>query len=318
LSKYAKQGSEAPLLLHYTRDAFNARIPDVLEALHIEAKERCASLPSIELLNLLFFRPLTVTTSTNWYDWPQHYDIAFRSETRPEADFLEAAFRKYCPWPVKRLLEPACGTGRLVAEMVSRGYRVTGFDLSRPALEYLRRRLARRRLRAEIFQADMADFHLPRPVDAAFCTFDSFRHLLTEDAARRHLECVAQCLRPGGIYILGFHLLPPDAAEECTERWTERHGRTQVTVTLRVLETDRRRRLEKLRVSLLVRGRERVLRLRDEFSLRMYTATQFRKLLSGVPDLELRDVYDFWYEIDQPLKLTNELSDTVFILQKRA
>ena len=70
---------------------------------------------------------------------------------------------------------------------------------------------------------------------------------------------MADSLRPGGIYILGFHLLPPDAAEECIERRTERQGRTQVTVTLRVLATDRRRRIEQLRVSLLVRdpGRER-------------------------------------------------------------
>lgn len=257
-----------------------------------------------------------MTTSTNWYDWPQYYDLAFRSETRPEADFLEAALRKYCPWPVKHVLEPACGTGRLVAEMAARGYRVTGFDLSRPALDYLRRRLTRRKLRAEIFQADMAEFQLPRPVDAASCTFDSFRHLLTENHARRHLECVAECLRPGGIYILGFHLLPPDAAEECTERWTERHGRTQVTVTLRVLETNRQRRQEKLRVSMLVRGGKQPLRLRDEFPLRMYTAAQFRKLLSSVRDLELCDVYDFWYEIDEPLVLSDELSDTVFILRK--
>ena len=144
---------------------------------------------------------------------------------------------------MRQLLEPACGTGRLVAELAARGYGVTGFDLSEPSLAYLRRRLARRKLQATVFHADMVDFSLPRPVDAAYNTFDSFRHLLTEQDARRHLQCVADQLRPGGIYILGFHLLPPDADEECTERWTERQGRTQVTVTLRVVASDRRRRL---------------------------------------------------------------------------
>ena len=150
---------------------------------------------------------------------------------------------------MRRLLEPACGTGRLVAELAARGYHLSGFDLSGPALAYLRRRLARRGLRAAIFAADMADFSLPRPVDAAYNTFDGFRHLLDEHRARRHLECVADSLRPGGIYILGFHLLPPDAAPECIERWTARHGRTRLSVTLRVLESDHRRRLEKLRIS---------------------------------------------------------------------
>lgn len=255
---------------------------------------------------------------TNWYDYPQFYDLAFRSETPLEADFIEAACRKYCRFPVRRLLEPACGTGRLVAELAARGYRVTAFDLNEPALEYLRRRLDRRGLKATLFRGDMAEFQLPRPVDAAYSLINSFRHLLSEQAACRHLECVAASLRPGGIYLLGFHLLPPDASEECIERWTERHGRTKVTVTLRVLATDRRRRLETLRVSLLVRSGETELRLRDEFRFRMYTAGQFRRLLARVPELELCDVYDFWYDIDEPLELNDEISDTVFVLRKRA
>jgi SAM-dependent methyltransferase len=260
--------------------------------------------------------PNSTSTPLSWYDHPEFYDIAFRSETGPEAKFIEAACGKYCPFPVRRLLEPACGTGRLIAEMAARGYRMTGFDLSRPSLDYLRRRLARRGLRAKIFEADMADFRLPRPVDAAFCTISTFRHLVTEQAARAHLQCVADSLRPGGIYILSFHLLPPDASEECIERWTEQCGQTKVTVTLRVLSSDRRRRIEQIRISLLARKGGREFRSRHEFPLRMYTASQFRRLLKSVPSFELCDVYDFWYEIDHPLELNDEMGDTVFILRK--
>jgi SAM-dependent methyltransferase len=252
----------------------------------------------------------------SWYDYPRFYDIAFRSETPLEANFVEAACRKFCPFPARRLLEPACGTGRLIAELAARGYQMTGFDLNRTSLDYLRRRLARRGLRANVFEADMADFRLPKPVDAAVCTVNTFRHLLSEESARRHLECISQSLRPGGIYILGFHLLPMDASEEDTERWTERQGRTQVTVTLRVLETDRRRRIERLRLSLLARAGTKEFRLRDEFSFRMYTAAQFSSLLASVPSLELCGVYDFWYEIDYPMELNDERTDTVFVLRR--
>ncbi len=255
---------------------------------------------------------------SSWYDRPQYYDIAFQSETREEADFIEAACRKYCPFPTERLLEPACGSGRLIAALAARGYRMTGFDVSTAALDFLRQRLARRKLRATIRQADMANFRLPRPVDAAFCTFSSFRHLLTEEAARGHLECVAESLRPGGIYILGLHLVPPDATPECIERWRERRGGIQVSVDLRVVAFDRRKRIEKLRVSLLVRRGLQERRFRDEFPLRLYTAAQIRKLLASVPRLELLDVYDFWYEIDRPLKLDDQLSDTVFILRRKS
>ena len=139
----------------------------------------------------------------NWYDYQRFYDVAMRSETAMEADFVEAACRKYCRFRVKRLLEPGCGAGRLVAEMASRGYEMVGLDRNRPSLDYLRRRLAQRRLKANVFEADMAEFGLSKRVDAAFCTVNTFRHLLTEKAARRHLECIAQSLRPGGIWIVG-------------------------------------------------------------------------------------------------------------------
>jgi SAM-dependent methyltransferase len=262
--------------------------------------------------------PKNPTAPTDWYDFPHYYDVAMRGETRSETAFVEAACRKYCPFPARRLLEPACGTGRVLTALAARGYRMTGVDRSEPSLEYLRRRLARRRLKANILRADMAAFRLPRPVDAAYCLLNSFRHLADEASARGHLECVAASLRPGGIYLLGMHLLPPDAAEECIERWTESHRNTRVTVTFRVLGTDRRRRVEQIRVSVLARQSGRTIRLRHEFPLRMYTAAQFRRLLASVPSLELCDVYDFWYELDRPLRLSNELSDVVFVLRRRA
>ena len=254
----------------------------------------------------------------NWFDYPQYYDIAFQAPTQREADFIEAACRKYCPFTARRFLEPACGSGRLIAELAARGYQVTGFDLSQPALSYLQRRLARRLLHAETFEAEMSDFRLSRPVDAAYCTVNTFRHLLTEQAARRHLRCIAGSLRPGGIYVLGLHLLPLDVDKEDVLRWTTRRWETKVTVTLRVLHIDLRRRLENFRVSLLVRHRApKEVRLRHEFHVRTYTARQFRRLLDSVPSLELCDVYDFQYDIKHPLPLNDEMAYNVFVLRRR-
>src|SRR5947208_17085051 len=92
------------------------------------------------------------------YDYPQYYDLALRSETRAEVEFIEALCRKYCPFPVRRMLEPGCGGGRLVVALAGRGYVMVGFDLDQPSLEYLLRRLKRRTLQAEAFRADMAEF----------------------------------------------------------------------------------------------------------------------------------------------------------------
>jgi SAM-dependent methyltransferase len=253
----------------------------------------------------------------NCYDYPQYYDVALPTYTRREADFIEAACREYCLFAAHRFLEPACGSGRLIAELAARDYEVVGFDLSQPALTYLRWRLARQRLHAETFEAEMSDFRLSRSVDAAYCTVNTFRHLLKEQAARGHLECIARSLRPGGIYILDLHLRPLHVDQRDTRRWTQRRGKTKVTITLRVVRTSLRRRVEDLRVCLLVRHGSKELRLRHEFQLRTYTASQFRRLLASVPSLELCEVYDFRYEIPQPFVLNGEMAYVVFVLRRR-
>lgn len=253
----------------------------------------------------------------DWYDYPQYYDLAFQDDTKPEADFLVAAFQKYAQRPVQRVLEPGCGGGRLIVELARRGLSMVGFDTSEMSLAYLRKQLAKRKLTAEVYRDDMTNFRVAQPVDAAICTFNTFRHLTTAEAARTHLQSVARALAPGGIYVLGLHLLPPDADEESLERWTATKGKTKVVFTLRVLDFNRRRRLEKLRATMLVRTGQKELRLASEFEFRLYTAAQMKQQLAEVPEFELCDVYDFCYEIDEPLRLDNEISDTVLILRRR-
>ncbi len=255
--------------------------------------------------------------SANWYDYPEYFELAFADETTAEADFIEAACRKYCRFPVKKMLEPGCGGGRLVVELARRGYRVTGYDDNPRAIAYLQRRIDRQKLTARAAVGGMVQpVRQARTFDAAFCTFNTFRHLTTEDDALNHLQSVARSLRKGGIYILGLHLLPLWVDEDSTERWKATKGKTKVTFTLRVLSADRRQRLEDMRISMRVRSPRHDLRLRSDFQLRMYKAGQFRSLLRKANELELCDVYDFWYDIDDPLELNDEITDTVFILRK--
>jgi SAM-dependent methyltransferase len=254
----------------------------------------------------------------DWYDYPQYFDLAFASETADEIAFLTAAFEKYATRPVGRVVEAACGSGRLIEALARRKFETYGFDANERMLEFTAARLRRKKLSAKLWQGDMASFKTPKPVDAVVCTFNSFRHLLTESEAKGFLQSAANALRPGGLLILGLHLLPDDASDESCERWTALSGKTRLTATLRVLSTDRPKRLETLRLSLLVRKPSGELRIRSDFTLRRYNAKQFQKLLSSEPRLELCDTFDFWYELDSPLALDDEMSDTVVVLRKRS
>lgn len=256
----------------------------------------------------------------SWYDRPQYFDMAFRDETATEVAFFEQAFDRYVARKVRRILEPGCGSGRLVAAMAAKGYQMTALDLNQAMLGYLDRRLTRRGLRAELVCGDMARMHFHHKFDSAFCTFNTFRHLIREDEAVSHLRSVANHLRPGGIYILGFHLIPLDADPECTERWKASHGGTRVSVTLKVIDFNRRTRQEMIRVSLRAQKRSgKVERIRSEFPLRIYTDRQAKQLFSKVNDLfELVDVFDFDYDIDSPCVFDKDLADAIFILKKRS
>ncbi len=261
--------------------------------------------------------PSQRTILGEWYDYPQYYDLLCADETDREVAFVEEACRKYCSFPVRTLLEPGCGSGRLVRELARKGFNVVAFDENDKALAYLRRRLARGGLKAQVVHADMCMFSLAEPVDAAYCLMNTFRHLTTEVEAIGHLKSISQTLRQGGLYLLGLHVMPPDASDECVERWTARRGKTKATVTLRVLHTDRRRRLERIRISMRVQRPKTDLRVRTEFNLRRYTAPQVSRLLARVPELDLVDVYDFWYDLENPRRLNRDSEDTVLVLQKR-
>ena len=255
----------------------------------------------------------------NWYDYPQYFDMVFRDETADEIAFFQEAFEKFGSGKIKRLFEPGCGSGRLLAAMAARGYEVTGLDLSQPMLNYSRRRLRRRGLEGDLILGDMTNFKFKRKFDAAFCTFNTFRHLMTEKDAVTHLQTVANHLRKGGLYILGFHLIPMDAAAECTERWKASHGGTTVNATLTVLDFERKARAELLRVTIKATKRSgKVERIRSEFSLRVYTAIQAKKLFAKVQDqLEIVGIYDFDYDIDEPRDFDNDLTDALFVLKRK-
>ncbi len=256
-------------------------------------------------------------TSVDWYDLPRLYDIVFDVGTREEADFLEAAQRLHGRSRGRRVLEPACGSGRLVAEMARRRWRVTGFDLNENALEFARRRLARGKLKARLSVGDMARIEAAGPFDLAHCLVSTFKYLLTERAARAHLEGIARRLAPGGIYVLGLHLTDYARTGGERERWVERRGSTEVTCTTSVAPPDRRARLEPVRTRLVARTAGRVRRYETRWNFRTYDARELGRLFAAVPAIEIAAVHDFDYDIARPRALGDDRLDKVVVLRRR-
>src|SRR5262245_30366388 len=69
-------------------------------------------------------------TETPIYSSPEIYEVAFGWELGRELDFYERCFRRHAKIPVRRLVEPCCGTGRMLEGFARRGYETVGYDRS--------------------------------------------------------------------------------------------------------------------------------------------------------------------------------------------
>ncbi len=261
------------------------------------------------------------TVEGSIYDWPQYYDFVYGSDWAAETKFLNHCFDRFLIWPGSpsdrlNLFEPACGTGRLLFRLARQGHQVSGLDINRSAVDYCNRRLSRHGFAAPVLAGDMCDFELSKPCDAAFNTVNSFRHLNSDHQALAHLQCMTRAVRPGGIYVLGFHLTPTEEEPDDRESWSHRRGHLQVNTSMWLIERNLRQRRERHALAFDVYTPSRQFRIRDEFDFRTWTVSQFADLLAQVPEFESVDVFDFAYDLDRPLNLDGTSQDAVFILRR--
>jgi SAM-dependent methyltransferase len=259
--------------------------------------------------------------TVDWYDTPLLYDIVFEEDTTKEGLFLEQALERFGRTARRRatprVLEPACGSGRLVAEMARRGFAATGFDLSRPMLDFARERLEREQLRATLRVARMERFRFRERFELAHCLVSTFKYLMDDASARAHLRSVAGALLPGGLYVLGFHLTAYSWRRCQHERWIGEREGTRVVCNIRSWPPERAARRERVRSRMVVTRGAAVRRHETSWWFRTYDARQAKALLASVPQLEHVATYDFCYDWTRPRDLDDRQLDTLLILRRR-
>lgn len=97
-----------------------------------------------------------------------------------------------------KILEAACGTGRLAKRLYDNGYEVVGLDISEEMLDIARKRVPE----INFVQDDIRDFDLNDRFDAVVCFGHSFAHMINDEDIYRALECFNQHLRQGGLLMM--------------------------------------------------------------------------------------------------------------------
>ena len=255
------------------------------------------------------------------YRKPLCYDIAFSWDLASELDFLEEVFREHVPFPVERLLEPACGTGRFLRALPARGVAAVGYDISPDMVAFARDSLAREGLsdRAQALLGDMRSARFDPPFDAALNSINSFCYLLEDEAVLSHMKATADSLKPGAVYVLHFSMALENEEPGEVSTWEMERDRVRVVTHWSIEREDRNAgigtHVSKLEVE---EDGERFV-FEDRHHLRAWTDESFRTMLdeSGLFSLvEIRgDGYDY-RRVPLDARVTGDDGNHYFILKR--
>ena len=103
-----------------------------------------------------------------------------------------------------KVLELACGTGRIYIELLGAGMDVYGLDNAKEMLKVLRKKAKERGLEAKVKVADMRDFRYPFKFDLIIIPYRAFLHLESREDQKKCLKNSRRQLNKGGRLILNF------------------------------------------------------------------------------------------------------------------
>jgi SAM-dependent methyltransferase len=104
-----------------------------------------------------------------------------------------------------KVLELACGTGRLSLPLVQAGIDLTCVDYSAEMLNVFQRKLEAGRLSCRVVHQDIADLTLPDRFQLIFIPFHSFSEILEESKRVRALTRIRAHLAERGRFICTLH-----------------------------------------------------------------------------------------------------------------
>ena len=136
-----------------------------------------------------------------WFNSPYYHLLYANRDEQEASSFIDALLAYLRPAPGCPMLDVACGRGRHSRYLESKGFEVTGIDLSPNSIRY-----------ALQFETDRLHFYihdmrLPfwiRYFDYAFNFFTSFGYFDTRREHDAAMRTMAQSLNGGGVLVIDY------------------------------------------------------------------------------------------------------------------
>jgi SAM-dependent methyltransferase len=153
--------------------------------------------------------------------YADQYDQLYAEKSyTSECDLVEEAFRTHSANAPNTLLDVGCGTGGHSIELASRGYTVTGVDLSQAMLNRAVGKAAAldNDRSPTFFQGDARNFNTGQSYDAAIMMFAVVGYLTTNDDVLAGLRNIRRQLKPGAPFLCDFWYGPSVLSVRPTDR----------------------------------------------------------------------------------------------------
>ena len=143
----------------------------------------------------------------------EFYNADKKFASADEVHFYSAFFNKQS----SLILEPMCGSGRLLIPLMQEGFNIHGIDNSIPMLNSCSERAAKLGLKPTLFEQSIESMELPHQYDVILIPLGSYQLLYPRSVAYKALQNFYQHLRPGGKLIVDL-FVPWEALHENNEK----------------------------------------------------------------------------------------------------
>jgi SAM-dependent methyltransferase len=250
------------------------------------------------------------------YDYPRYYDVAYGTATEAEGAFYYQIFSERLD-PFRNLLDLGCGGGRVTAELARMGIRCVGVDNNPTSIEYLNRKALRESLDMMAVLGDILEPAVEGPFDAAICTGDTVKYMVTPRDLITHLKAVSALLKPGGLYAVDTSLVgPPGKYVGGTGRWTVVDGEITVNGSFIAHAVDWAAGTERIRHELHVTDRSEEYILIEEADLHAFSFGDYEAVIEDSGVFGIGCCYDGDYDPSRKIAPDDETKDLVILLRK--
>lgn len=136
-----------------------------------------------------------------WFNSPYYHKLYFERDEKEAQQFISRLIEHLQPAPGSRMLDVACGRGRHSKFLASKGFDVTGIDISADSINYAK---ASENEHLHFFQHDMRLPFWVNYFNYAFNFFTSFGYFATRREHDDAIRTITQSLKPGGFVLFDF------------------------------------------------------------------------------------------------------------------